>query len=153
MAVLVKAIKGNVDAANFLNGVIGVLHVWDDLIDKDTNLSDLEINQAFWYLFVGLPREPFYKQNFDLLNPILMVAIQNWFAANVMERGDDQADKRIAFILRSSYVDLITQSALIVGGLEWSVQVAPDIRRFAHAEGYGNYLINLQDEKDKRGQR
>lgn len=148
---LMTAVKGNQEAAEFLHGLIGVLHVWDDLIDKDTALADAEINQAFWFVLVGLPRNTFYRQHFDLLNPLLMVAIQNWYAANKMERNGDAADRRIAFVLRSSYVDLVTQSALIAGGLEWAEKVTPDIRRFAHSEGYAQYLINLKQEIEKRG--
>ena len=101
-------------------------------------------------MLVDLPRNQFYSDNFYLLNPILMVAIQNWHAANKLERNGGDDDKRIAFILRSSYVDLITQSALITGGAAWADTITPEIRRFAHQEGYPGYLESLRVETEAR---
>lgn len=149
--ILSSAVQEDRCATAFLEGVVTALHVWDDLIDLDKTPVPEEINDAFWFLLVDLPRNRFYMDHFDLLNPVLMVAITNWHAANHLEReGDDNADKAIAFILRSAYVDLITQCALIVGGTEWANRVTPAIRRFAHSEGYQQYRVNLTAEVEAR---
>ena len=147
---LLTAVKGNRDAADFLATIVAVLHFWDDLIDKDQQLTDKDINDAFWKALIVLPRNNFYREHFHLLNPLLMAAIHNWSAATKLEREGDSGDKHIAFILRSSYVDLITQSALLVGGPEWAEEVTPTIRRFTHSEGYEGYLKNLAEEESRR---
>ena len=142
--------KGNQEAANFLTVMVSVLHVWDDLIDKDKPVAPQTITNTFIAALVALPRNPFYGRHFDVLNPVLMSAINNWLVANELEFGDDEDDKRIAFISRSSYVDLITTVAFIVGGLDWVKEIGPSIRRFAHSEGWEGYLVNLQAERDAR---
>ncbi|MES2942661.1 MAG: hypothetical protein V4772_07315 [Pseudomonadota bacterium] len=66
-----------------------------------------------------------------------------------MERSDLATDKAIAFITRSEYCNLLIVSARIVGGYAWAREVAADIRRFWHKEGFEGYLKNLQQQFDK----
>jgi hypothetical protein len=66
-----------------------------------------------------------------------------------MELSYDEQDRRIAFILRSTYVDLVTICAYLVGGREWAVQVALEARRDTSAEGWDAYLAALGNEKRK----
>lgn len=144
---------GNPAAAQFLMDMVEVLHLWDDLIDMDRPVPPEAINDAFRMALVDIPRNPFYQSNFDLLNPVLLSAINNWHVANILEAGDAEDDLRIAFISRSSYIDLITQVAYIVGGDEWVRHIGPDIRRFAHSEGWVKYQDNLKAERTARAKR
>lgn len=149
----VTVTNGDKSAADFLSCIVDVLHVWDDLIDRDKPFDPEAVNWAFTTALVTLPRNAFYQRHFEWLNPLLLSAINNWRVANILEAGDDEADKRIAFISRSSYIDLITQVAFIVGGSDWVRKVGPQIRRFAHSEGWEGYLNNLEAEKAARKQR
>ena len=144
---------GDRDAARFLLTIVGVLHTWDDLIDLDHDVTPAEINAAFFAALVELPRNRFYAENFGILNPVLLSAINNWHVANLLESTDSEADKRIAFISRSSYIDLITTVAFLIGGDEWVREVGPEIRRFAHSEGWEGYLANLKAEQAARSAR
>lgn len=150
IAQLTPMLLGNVSAAQFITLVIEALHIWDDLIDKDKQVQDAAINDVFYSLFVVLPRNEFYKQHFSYLNPILVNAITNWHIANQMERQGDDYQLRIAYILRSSYVDLTTQCAVLVGGLEHGVDIGFRNRLFAHKETWEGYLINLDNEQQAR---
>jgi hypothetical protein len=143
-----ELMRGNRQATDFIELIVEVLHFWDDLIDRDKVVSDADINDKMFKLLVTLPRNPFYLANFTTLNPVLVNAITNWHVANRMERAEqpDDYQLRIAYILRSSYVDLITQSALIVGGPDWAVNVGEQIRLYAHKETYEGYLDNLTNE-------
>jgi hypothetical protein len=140
---LYQMLRSNSDATEFCCTLIEVLHTWDDLIDRDKPVSPEKINQAFWQALVELPRNPFYQQHFHDLIPCLMVAIQNWYAANAMEATESEADKAIAFILRSSYADIVIQAAYLIGGCAWARVVTPKIRREFHREGYAGYRANL----------
>lgn len=144
---LLRVVCGNESAAHFLDLITNILHLWDDLQDKDKPITAEDINLAFWNALIELPRNAFYRQNFAELNPILAVAIQNWHAANEMEATESADDKQIAFIVRSSYVDLVIQSARICGGYEWARKVTTEIRRFWHGETFAGYLKNLAIEK------
>jgi hypothetical protein len=140
---LYQAVRGHPEAAEFCITLVEILHTWDDLIDRDKPVSPEAINQAFWLALVELPLNPFYQVHFHDLIPCLMTAILNWHAANDMEATESEADKEIAFILRSSYADVVEQAARLVGGYDWARQVTPLIRREFHKEGYAGYRVNL----------
>ncbi len=142
-------LKGDRAAFALITELFEVLHFWDDLIDGDREVAAQEVNSRMWSALVGVQENPFWQRNFHALMPVLKVAIANWHAANEMERTADEQDKRIAFILRSTYVDLVTAAAYIVGGKEWAGQVALDARRDTSAEGWEAYLAALQNEKRK----
>ncbi len=143
-----QASCGNADAAAFLTTIVEVLHFWDDLIDDDRALSNTEINERMWQALVLLPRNRFYREHLNDLSPILAQAVLNWMTANTMENkvGGGGLDLPIAFIIRSSYVDLISQVALICGGFQWAQQITLAARRSAHGETYPGYLANLDKQ-------
>lgn len=138
--------KGDAAAAEFMLQMCRVMHLWDDLIDKDKAVSDAQINEAFQLALVDIPRNPFYARNFTALNTLVQTAITNWHVATRMEREGGDYEKSIAFILRSSYMDLFTQVAQIVGGPEWAVEMAHKTRLLTHKETYAGYLMNLERE-------
>ncbi len=142
----IELMRGNVAAADFLELIVGLLHFWDDLIDRDKPVTDEAINTAMFEMLITLPRNGFYREHFHSLNPILLNAITNWHVANKFEREGGEYEQRIAYILRSSYVDLVTNSALIIGGPDYGRQVGEQIRRYAHKETYEGYLANLHNE-------
>ena len=147
---LLPMLNGNLAAAEFIDSIYNVLHLWDDLIDHDKPVTDMQVNDAFYAVLVEIPRNPFYRKYFDHLNPILVNAITNWHVANRMERKGDEYQKRIAYVLRSSYVDLLTQSAFLLGGVEHAAAVGFDNRLYAHKETLEGYLINLETEEQAR---
>lgn len=147
--IIAKALRGNPDAIGFFGMLYSIFQVWDDLIDRDKKVSDNDINNAFWRALVELPLNPFYRANFNALHPLLSTSILNWHAANRMEATDSEADKEIAFIIRSAYVDLLIQSALIVGGVQWAIEMTPAIRRFWHGEGLAGYKAALAEQFER----
>ena len=140
----------NAEAIQFVVRVFRALHVWDDLVDRDKPITDDEINSVFWDLLIVLPTDPFYTKNIVLLHSTLVNAIINWHIANKLEREGDEKDRSIAFILRGAYIDLLSASAFIVGGMEWANKIGPAIRRWAHEETFDQYLENLSKECEAR---
>ncbi|TVU87428.1 hypothetical protein [Vreelandella titanicae] len=147
---LLRWMKGDKLAVEYIEIICDIAHKWDDLIDKDKALNDEEINKLFFDVLIKLPRNTFYRKNFEHLNSVLMNAISNWQIATQMEREGGDYEKSIAFILRSSYVDLITQAALLCGGNQWASKVGSEARAITHSETYEGYLKNLDLEKNAR---
>lgn len=147
-----EAVQGNEDALAFLTAMARVLHFWDDLIDHDKEHVDAHTHRCMWDALVTLPTNRFYRDNMTMLQPILVQSIVNWRIANDVERAPKSSfrDLGFAFIIRSTYVDLVSMSAFIVGGLEHAVRVGPELRRWAHAEGFNGYLTNLAAETAAR---
>lgn len=141
--------RGNAAAADFLEVAFRIAHAWDDLIDQDKAYTDRDINRAFLDALVVLPRNPFYRAHFDALNPVLANAITNWHIATRLERVGTHKGRRQAYVLRAAYVDLVTHSALLLGGMEWAVAVGAELRPMA--EDYDSYLTNLKAEEAARG--
>lgn len=146
--------QGNVPAQVFVEQMTGVLHFWDDLVDKDKLISDATIDQMMWWALVELPRNQFYAQNFVTLNTILVPAIINWQLATRLERYPkrDALELEGAFIFRSNYVDILLMVAMICGGKEHADDCAPMLRQRAHSEGFAGYLKNLEAERAARGE-
>lgn len=146
-----EASCGNPAAADFLLSLVRALHLWDDLIDRDTSVSDADINRVFTDILTELPRNPFFQSHCQTLTPVLLAAIQNWHIANAVERDiEHDVPYECAFVIRSSYVDLVTMVATICGGYEHGVAVGRRVRAFAHREGFKSYLQNLAQEKHAR---
>lgn len=147
---LSRWMKGNKSAAEYIEMMCNIAHVWDDLIDKDKEVPSEDINNLFFDVLVRLPRNPFYRKHFEHLNSILVNAISNWLVATKLEREGGNYETSIAFVLRSSYVDLITQAALVVGDQKWACKVGEEVRLLTHGETYDGYIENLTKEEQKR---
>lgn len=143
-------LKGNAEAVQFVVRIFRALHVWDDLIDKDKPVADDEIHAVFWDLLISLPADRFYQTHFSLLSSTLVNSVVNWHISNTLEREGDEKDRSIAFILRGAYIDILSASALIVGGLDWAREIGPAIRRWAHEETFDQYLNNFAKECEAR---
>ncbi len=149
---VVRVCRGNQDAVRFLEDITEILHLWDDLVDRDKPLQDAQINQTMWKALITLPRNPFYASYFQQLNTLLMAAIVNWEVATHMEREPHgENDLAIAFILRSAYIDLVLGVALIVGGRDHALEMMLPARRLWHNEGFLKYRAALTDEAMIRG--
>src|SRR4029077_4314252 len=104
----------NEEAAQFLGLITECAHFFDDLFDGDTAMTKRDIYNALWMTMVALPRNPFYRQFFAELAPLVSNAIINWRVANELEASPSgETDLRVAFVVRSSYAELIQQTALI----------------------------------------
>jgi hypothetical protein len=150
-----RAVQGNEEALGFLRGIAQVMHTWDDLVDRDHDLTDDDINRAFWIALVELPNNPFYAAHRATLQAIIVNSIINWGIATNIERNkaSTSADQRIAFIIRSSYIDLAVMCATLVGGSEWGITCGYGLRAWAHSEGFDGYLKALSEEAAAREKR
>lgn len=144
-----KILDGNRDAALFVSMLFRVLHLWDDLIDKDKPIHDEEINLAMFLALVQIPRNPFYRANFAELSPIVSSSIVNWMYATQQERA---APSEVTFVVRSDYINVLLKAAEIVGGVNFAAARQASIREWCHKEGYAGYLNNLANEAEVRNE-
>lgn len=136
----------NEDASLFIDELFSVLHVWDDLIDKDKPLSDETINKAFMSAFITLPKNRFYQMYFGILNPIMENVFINWMGSNNLESAS--GDLSIAFDLRNSYVNIVTACANIIGGPTWAQEVAVAAHKaLRDVESFQEYAAKLNTKE------
>jgi hypothetical protein len=146
--IVYRATLGNQAAIDYLMMAMRVVHLWDDLIDKDKAVSHEAINSGFMDLLIDLPRNPFYMAYLEQLTAVTQNAIRNWLLSNCIEQ-DRELDIPLecSFILRSSYSDVVCTVATICGGHNHGLEIAKEIRSLAHAEKFDGYINNLAIEK------
>jgi hypothetical protein len=144
-------LEGHPAAASFCRDLLDVLDVWDDLVDRDKPVCDEQINHAFQTAIFRFAANPFYQQHQLSLLPIMNAAAINWEVATTLERGGQVSDLNIAFILRSSYVDVLVACVGLTCGPQAALAAALLLRSAAHSEGLAQYVENLQAERRERG--
>ncbi len=153
LTLIAKAVRGDMDAVRFFALVLEITEAWDGLVDKDEPVSDKQINGAFTASLITLQNNAFYRRHVDKLQPLMLNSIVNWRIATAVERDTSAVeDLRWAFVVRSSYVDILLMCACCVEGIEWAVEVGPEVRRYVHKEGFDNYLAALGKERAARGE-
>lgn len=143
MEKLLYFLKGDRDALAFLVDLMYVVHLWDDLIDKDKDRSDFEINEAFRILMVDIPGNPFYIRFGSHLRPLLQNMILQWLDANVLEKASDH-DKHMAYMLRSSPLQVMNYCAFLIGGPVWYEDVGPNMRRI-YEESLDDFMGEMRN--------
>ena len=140
-SMLMFFLKGDTNAIQFCMDVMYVCHIWDDLIDKDNELSDKQIHEAFTILMLHIPENPFYQAFGVKLRPLLHNMIIQWKDANTLERGDEH-DRHMAYMLRASPLQVINYCAVLVGGADWYDEVGPDMRRM-YQEDFDKFMKEM----------
>lgn len=150
---MLHAFKGNQEAVDYVLMVARVVDVWDNLIDRDVQVSDNAINDAFWLLMVEIPRNGFYRAFVDELGPVTATGILNWMTANGLEKArfDTDAQPRaieIAHVIRYSIADVALMAALLCGGKEWAAQVGPELRMRSQRSDLTEYINSLRAKRE-----
>lgn len=140
-----RAANGNAAAYQFLVDITDVAHFWDDLIDADVGpFTSSHTHKMMKAAVINLPRNSFYQAHFIPLTTLIQTAVQNWETANEFEAMTDPDGHTISFVLRSSYVDLVTYVARACGGDDLAHQISYDARKLVHSEGFKAYLNTLK---------
>lgn len=142
--VLLDLLCGNAEAVAFVTSVAQASHVYDDLIDRDKEVTADAIHDLVWCLLVRLPTNPFYRAHQEVIRPVLITGILNWKAATDMETDGDLEELRIAHALRYAIADVLLLSMAIVGGQTHAMNNARRARLVAQQDTWANYLAEHQ---------
>lgn len=125
---------GNRDAVDCVNAISTAAEAWDDIYDGDP----ADIDSAMVSLLLGLPMNPFWRQFNAWLQPIVLVCINAWMDARVMEKGP-QEDKIRAFVLRNLGIELVMSAAFLLYGYEHMRNISMEVRRFFDNEQFAEW--------------
>ena len=148
-----NSLLGNESAIAYVLQAFDMMHVIDDLIDGDRFVSEEELTRRMFHALITMPNNEFYREHQGVISGVLISGWVNWVAANKTERafinGEcvDECALRTAFVTRSTYMDLISVCALIVGGLSHGASVAKVVREYCTSEGFDFYLSALKKEQ------
>ncbi len=137
------AVRGDIHAARFCEHIFHISQIWDDLIDQDRDVHPQDINRIMWIALLEVPANPFFQKYANDLIPVMRQYIIDWLDANELEKGNSH-DISVAYVLRDSASQLLTQCAYLVGGTAWVNQISLAIRRRIHDEPITSYADKLR---------
>jgi len=124
------ALKENHSATQFCLLFLQALNVWDDLIDKDNDVKDSHINDAFTICLVHIPKNRFYIAYQNELTPMIHNVILQWHNANELEKIENSNnDKHKAWMLRAGVYQLFHYCTMLTGGEDWAKNIGPEVWR------------------------
>ena len=130
---------GNEYALHMYRMLVDLVHTWDDLIDKDREVSEQEINNAFLIALVYMPSNPFYRQIQDSVMPMWVTVLSAYEVANKFERDKDAHGLEIAHNLRFAAGHVVSYMVQVCVGYEKSREIMPEIWKAIVDERFDDY--------------
>jgi len=130
---------GNVDALNMYRMFIDLSHVWDDMVDKDNQLTEDQINNAFLICLVYLPSNPFYQQIQRDIMPMWISVVSAFQTGNKFEKDKDEHGIEIAHNLRYAAGHILAYAVHVCVGPDKAKEVLPELWKDIVFERYEDY--------------
>ena len=134
-----KWFNNNQDAFNMVEMIIEMLHIWDDVVDKDNEITEQDINKAFSTALIYLPMNSFYRQIQSNVVPMWINIISSYETANKFEREKDEKGLNIGYCLRSAIGQIIGYSIFVLNTKELSDEYIPLMWKWLHGEDLSEY--------------
>jgi len=130
---------GNEDAFAMFHMFVDLSHAWDDLVDKDKDLAERDINNAFMICLVYLPMNRFYQMIQHAVLPMWITVVSAYQTANHYERTKDEHGIEIAHGLRYAAGNIIAYAVHVCVGPEKAAEYMPDVWKEIVFERYDEY--------------
>lgn len=130
---------GNEHALQMYQAFIDLLHTWDDLVDKDVDVSEAKINNAFLICLVYLQSNPFYRQIQDDILPMWVSVVSAYETANQYERDKDEHGVEISHGLRYTAGHIIAYAIEVCVGHEKAREIMPEVWKSIFYERFDDY--------------
>jgi hypothetical protein len=130
---------GNQDALNMYRMLVDLSHTWDDLIDKDKEVPDVEINNAFLIALVYMPANPFYQSIQQQVMPMWLTVLSAYEVANKFERDKDEVGLEIAHNLRYAAGHIVAYMVQACVGYEKAKEIMPEVWKAVVFERFDDY--------------
>lgn len=130
---------GNQDALNMYRMFVDLSHLWDDLVDKDKDIPEDQINNAFLICLVYLPANPFYQTIQQQVLPMWLTVVSAFQTANHFEREKDPHGIEIAHSLRYAAGNIMAYAVHVCVGAEKAKEILPDMWKSVFYERFDDY--------------
>ena len=130
---------GNVDALNMYRMFIDLSHVWDDMVDKDKDLTEDQTNNAFLICLVYLPSNPFYQLIQRDIMPMWISVVSAFQAGNKFEKDKDEHGIEIAHNLRYAAGHILAYAVHVCVGPEKAKEIVPELWKDIVFERFDDY--------------
>lgn len=130
---------GDEDALNMYRMFVDLAHTWDDLVDKDKDATEADINNAFLICLVYLQLNPFYQRIQRDVLPMWISVVSAYQTANQFEKTKDEHGIEIAHGLRYAAGNIIAYAVHVCVGGEKAKEYMPEVWKHIVAERYDDY--------------
>jgi len=130
---------GNKHALDMFNMFVYISHIWDDLVDKDKDVSEEAINKAFSMCLIYLPVNPFYREIQMQIIPMWIAVISSYETANHFERNKDAHGIEISHGLRYAAGNIIAYAIYVCVGPEKAKAYLPVMWKQIFFERFDEY--------------
>ena len=130
---------GNQDALSMFRMFVDLAHTWDDLVDRDKEVSEDDINHAFAIALVYLPANPFYQAIQPQVLPMWLSVIHAFQTANAFEKAKDPHGLEIAHTLRYAAGNIMTYAVHMCVGPEKAKEYLPEMWKAIVVERFDDY--------------
>jgi hypothetical protein len=137
---------GNQSAVDFYVAVSAVCELWDDLTDKDKDISQADVDQAFWHALVTLPNNEFFNTHKSFFVPLILQGINAYKDSVELERGGAE-DRAYALTLRYLGLQLAPMIVTVLRGHDAARAMSVDFWRWATKHDNPMEWINKGENK------
>jgi hypothetical protein len=132
--------KGDAEAIRISRALLQLVHVWDDLIDKDKPVSDAAINAAFFAALCEIGGSWLWDQEAAAL---MRVCYFKWRASTQIESHEAAPNNRaMAYAARAGVFDLFVHFVYKLHGPIWAESVSETILRW-HGDDFDEYCTEF----------
>ena len=128
--------KGNLQAVELSGQIFNCVELWDDLIDKDVEITPERINACFAAMFAGFISNDWFVNNRQYYFPLIVMCINGFLDSNKMSNDSETKIKHLAFHIRNLGIEIIIATTFLIGGFDYMNQVSEEIRRFYAFESF-----------------
>ena len=130
---------GNDDALQMYRMLVDLAHLCDDLVDKDKDVTELDINNSFLICLVYLPLNPFYQQIQRDVMPMWITVVSAYQTANKFEREKDERGLEAAHMLRYAAGNILAYAIHACVGPEKAAEYVPEMWKDIVNERFAEY--------------
>lgn len=138
-ATVLRWFDGNQDAANMYHMFVDLSHTWDDIVDKDNDVTEDAINNAFLICLVYLPANPFYQKIQSQILPMWLTVVSAYQVANKFEKDKDPHGIEISHSLRYAAGNIVAYAVHACVGAEKAKEVLPEVWKTIFYERFDEY--------------
>lgn len=131
-AKLLEWFNGDKSAVEFYVAVSSICELWDDIVDKDKEITRETLDEVFWNALITLPTNEFFNKHKSFFIPLMIQGINAWQDSVELEKGSED-DRAYALTLRLLGVQLAPMIVLLQRGKEAAREVSVEIWKFATA--------------------
>ncbi|NCW67568.1 MAG: hypothetical protein EBV86_03205 [Marivivens sp.] len=110
--------NGDKFAFDFLWRFWCFMHCYDDLIDRDNEVTSEDAVKEFAKFFTTISFNPFYEKHKHALHPLIIQLCNRCLDGDEWESSDDSDKRAVAKVIRCGDIEIFFHVAFLTGGWE-----------------------------------